>query len=130
MEQLLHFGIEELGTGKEFYGIMMKNAPFKVKGIKVGNQSKGEKYELQMAPVFRRGQVWVSDHSGNEFLDQFYQEWLSYDELEQYTTDCLDAAYVGLRCAKGIIKKSVLSEREDYEEVEREANPMMAFARK
>lgn len=96
-------GIEKLGKGEEFYLRKLRTAPYTVKGMTVGNLSKGWRFEKQLAPVFRDSLVLISDEPNNEYLEQLVREWLEWDGTEKYFDDCLDAAYHLVRVAKGNI---------------------------
>lgn len=116
--------IEKLGKAEEFAGWMLKNAPFRVAAEGVKNRSKGERFEIEMAPVFRSGKVVLSD-SDDPFIQQFEREWVAWDGNETYTDDCLDAGWHGIAAAKGFIKPK----REEPTGRKLELpNPYMAFA--
>jgi hypothetical protein len=103
-DRLLAFGVEKQGKGEEYYNMMLRAAPFAVKDLSPGNISKGKRFEDQMAPLFKAGKMRVSNEPNNRFLDQFLNEWLSWDGSGHYFDDCLDAAYYAARLIKGFIK--------------------------
>lgn len=114
--------IEKLGKAEEFANWMLLNAPFRVKPAGVKNRSKAERFEVELAPVFRGGKVRVSDEPDNQFLDQFVREWLAWDGMENYPDDTLDAVWHCIDAAKTFIKP-----KKELEE-EQQANPYMGFA--
>lgn len=112
--------IEKLGKAEEFAHYMLKAAPFRVKPQGVKNRSKAERFETEMAPVFRAGKVRLADDGSDDFLSQFEREWLAWDGMEQYYDDCLDAGWHGIVAAKGFIKP----QREDLQRTQT-SNPMV-----
>lgn len=116
--------IEKLGKAEEFANWMMTNAPFRVRAEGVKNRSKAERFEVEMAPVFRSGKVRISD-ADDPFLAQFEREWLAWDGLETFPDDTLDAQWHAIAAAKGFIKPR----RDELEaQTETYANPYQAFA--
>ena len=94
------------GKGEEFADSMMRAAEgWKVKRLTTGNKSKGERFENQLAPVMMGDRFRLSTNP-NSFIDQFVDEFLSYDGMGTYTDDCLDAVYYAIRLAKGYINWS------------------------
>ena len=101
--RLIRSGIEKHGKGEEFADAMMRAAEgWKVKQLTTGNKSKGERFENQLAPVMAGDRFRLSTNP-NSFIDQFVDEFLSYDGMGTYSDDCLDAVYYAVRLAKGYI---------------------------
>jgi hypothetical protein len=84
--------IEDLGKGEEFYASFIRNHSLPVDSSKVGNKSKGERFTREIAPLFQRGSLWVSDAS-NEFLNQFTREWCAWEPHGIEHDDTIDAVY-------------------------------------
>jgi hypothetical protein len=104
--RLIRAGIEVHGKGEEFADAMMRAAKgWKVKQLTTGNKSKGERFENQMAPVMMGDRFRITTAPG-AFIDQFVDEYLSYDGMGTYTDDTLDAVYYCIRLAKGFINWS------------------------
>ena len=104
--RLIRAGIERHGKGEEFADAMMRAARgWKVKQLTTGNKSKGERFENQLAPVMSGDRFRLST-APNPFIDQFVDEFLSYDGMGTYTDDTLDAVYYAVRLAKGYIQWS------------------------
>jgi hypothetical protein len=102
--RLIRAGIETHGKGEEFADYMMRAAQgWKVKQLTTGNRSKGERFENQLAPVMMGDRFRLTTAPG-AFIDQFVDEYLSYDGMGTYTDDTLDAVYYAVRLAKGFIK--------------------------
>ena len=104
--RLIRAGIEKHGKGEEFADAMMRAADgWKVKQLTTGNRSKGERFENQLAPVMMGDRLRITTAPG-EFISQFVDEFLSYDGMDTFPNDCLDAVYYCVRLAKGFIKWS------------------------
>ena len=96
--------IERLGSAQSYYNLMLKNAPFRVLPFGTGNRRKGERFEKQLAPLFKNGKMRILDDPDNPFLKQFEAEWLAWDGLETYYDDCLDAVYYAVGCARNFLR--------------------------
>ncbi|OFW64021.1 MAG: hypothetical protein A2Y74_00975 [Actinobacteria bacterium RBG_13_63_9] len=97
-------GIEQLGKGEEFYHMLMRSGiKTHFSGQTVGNRSKAERFEIQMAPLFKQAVVWVSDEPQSPFLDEFRKEWLNWDGHERYYDDVLDSVWHLIRVCKTVI---------------------------
>jgi hypothetical protein len=102
-------GVEAILQGSNFYNDLLANAEMRKSGVIPipirFSQSKGFRFEKQMAPLFQKSRVQVSD-AENEFLTLFREEWVSWqgDPLEDaYHNDTLDAVYSMLRAAEHIV---------------------------
>lgn len=84
--------IEDLGKGEEFYSAFIRNHSLPVDTSTVGNKNKGWRFTREMAPLFQRGSVWISD-SPNEFLNQFTREWCAWEPHGIEHDDTIDAVY-------------------------------------
>lgn len=130
--RLIRAGIERHGKGEEFADAMMRAAKgWKVKQLTTGNRSKGERFENQLAPVMM-GDRFRLTTAPNAFVDQFVDEFLSYDGIGTYTDDCLDAVYYAVRLAKGYINWSDDDSIYDSSLVKqvRSRNPLFKLARR
>lgn len=123
----MRIGVEQLGSGKEFFSILLKRAGLPLRGQKVGNKSKSQRFEQGLAPLFRKGKIWLSDAPGIPFIQDFVDEWVSWDGEGNFGDDALDAVWHAIRCAKG----SVQPNESDYApgfSRKKKRNPIMAFA--
>ena len=130
--RLIRAGIEKHGKGEEFADAMMRAAEgWKVKQLTTGNKSKGERFENQLAPVMAGDRLRLTT-APNKFVEQFKDEFLSYDAEETYYNDCLDAVYYAVRLAKGYINWSDDTALYDNSFVKRlgARNPIHKFARR
>lgn len=98
-------GVESIGKGEEFYNDLaltkdMYGKPLKLKAIKHGRVSKGDRFENWLGPRFMAGRIWISD-TPNDFLTEFENEWLMYPSAEH--DDCLDAVYMGAFVGEGFM---------------------------
>jgi len=129
-EQLQRVGIEALGKGEEFYYTMLRKASLPLKKVKVGNRSKAQRFEKGLAPLFRKGRIYISDAPDVPFIHYFTEEWISWDGEEKYPDDCIDAVYHGAVCAKGALKPDKEDDRGLQFSKRYQANPIAAFARR
>jgi hypothetical protein len=88
--------LEDLGKGEEFYSTFIRNHTLKVLPSKVGNKSKDQRFTKEMAPLFERGQVWISD-APNEYLNKFTRQWCAWEPHGIEHDDTLDAVYHGIK---------------------------------
>ncbi len=127
--------IERLGSAQSYYNWMMKNAPFRVKPFGTGNRRKGDRFERQLAPLFRKGKMRILDDPENEFLKQFEAEWLAWDGLMTYYDDCLDAVYYAVGVARNFLKGGGDSEDREWGQLQQRKHkqvtsmPGFGFAR-
>jgi hypothetical protein len=127
--QLRVMSIENLGKGEEFANWMLSNAPFHVKPQGVKNKSKGERFEIEMAPLFRGAKVRISDtdlEPAASYIQTVRYEWVSWsgDETASHT-DTLDSMYHGILGARFRIKPR--DEDRPSGKKKTEDNPYMAF---
>jgi hypothetical protein len=83
-------GVEDLGAGREFYSHLIRNPRLPVVPSKVGNKSKGVRFEKELAPLFEFNKIMLSSQD-NEFLKAFRDEWISYPNGKH--DDTLDAVW-------------------------------------
>jgi hypothetical protein len=88
--------LEDLGKGEEFYSSFIRKHSLKVLPSKVGNKSKDMRFTKEMAPLFERGQVWISD-APNEYLNKFTRQWCAWEPHGIEHDDTLDAVYHGIK---------------------------------
>ena len=126
-------GIEAIITGDLFYKDMLNNAEIRASGVVPMpvrfNKSKGYRFEKEMAPLFQRSRIRISD-SENEFLTAFKDEWMNWqgDPLEQnYHNDTLDSVYAMLRAGENIVtplrRERKLQGRNPFNSKEKAPNP-------
>jgi hypothetical protein len=101
---LVTVGVEKWGSGEKFKQALLYNSqlsvvPFPFDGAPV--YSKGQRYQFELAPMFVDGRLWISDNPV-EFIDQFRQEWITWDGGKTSTghDDCLDSLYVACGVAQ------------------------------
>lgn len=136
---LLIIGVESIITGQIFYNNLLANAELRATGAIVEpvrfNKSKGYRFEKEMAPLFQKGRVYISD-AEDPFLTQFVDEWMNWqgDALEAvYNNDCLDAVYAALKVGEAWVSPMVTQNRKitnPYFKTSRGANPFAALGRK
>jgi len=90
-------GIENIGKGEEFYGLMLRTSSLPLMPCHTGRKSKGERFEKHMAPLFEFSRVWVSD-AQTPFLQAFEREWTMFPNDDH--DDTLDAVYWMLHVAQ------------------------------
>ena len=130
--RLIRSGIEKHGKGEEFANVMLKAAEgWKVKLLTTGNRSKGDRFENQLVPVMAGDRFRITT-APNPFIDQFVDEYLSFDGMGTYTDDCLDAVYYAVRLAKGYIKWKDEDSLYDHSFVKQviTRNPLFKIARR
>ena len=104
--RLIRAGIEKHGSAEDFADVMLRAADgWKVKLLTTGNRSKGDRFENQLVPVMAGDRFRITT-APSPFIDQFVDEYLSFDGMGTFPDDCLDAVYYGVRLAKGYIKWS------------------------
>ncbi len=82
--------IEAIGKGEEFYHLMLRNSRIPLFPAQTGRKSKGDRFEMQLAPLFQSSRVWITTEQ-SEFLTAFKNEWISWPNGTH--DDCLDAVY-------------------------------------
>jgi phage terminase large subunit-like protein len=93
-------GIENIGKGEEFFGLMLRTSTLPIMPCHTGKRSKADRFEKQMAPLFEFSRVWVSD-AQTPFLQAFEEEWMMFPNAEH--DDTLDAVYWMLSIAQNNI---------------------------
>ena len=83
-------GVEAVGKGEEFFHLMLRTSRLPLQPVQPGGRSKGMRFERGMAPLFERGNVFLSDQE-NPFMRAFRDEWVSWPYGEH--DDTLDAVY-------------------------------------
>lgn len=96
---LLGIYVESRFSGLEFYNHLLNNSEVRASGLPIMRvpvkNSKGWRYEKEIAPLFQRSRLYLSDEE-IPFLNSFKAEWLNWqgDRLEKmYNNDTLDAVY-------------------------------------
>ena len=91
-------GVENVGKGEEFYGLMLRTSNLPLMPCHTGRKSKGERIEKQMAPLFEYSRAWISD-AETPFIQAFTREWLLWPNDDH--DDTLDAVYWMCSIAQG-----------------------------
>lgn len=101
---LVTVGVEKWGSGEKFAQALLYNSQLNIvqypfEGSVV--RSKGQRYQMELAPMFVDGRLWISDVK-RQFHEFFKQEWISWDGGKTATghDDCLDALYVACGVAQ------------------------------
>jgi hypothetical protein len=89
-------GVEDLGTGREFYTHLIRNTRLPVVPSKVQNKSKGVRFEKELAPLFEFSRIMLSS-ADTDFLKAFRDEWISYPNGKH--DDTLDAVWHATKMA-------------------------------
>lgn len=117
-------GVEAVGKGEEFYHLMLRYSELPIVPLHPGGRSKGERFEIGMAPLFESRRAWVADVE-TPFLRAFKDELLAWPRGEH--DDTLDAVAWMLFAAQqhlvnGMVRVHRVEKRGD--------NPFMSLARK
>jgi hypothetical protein len=83
-------GVEAVGKGEEFFHLMLRISRLPVRAVRPGRESKGERFERGMAPLFEFHRAWVVDVD-TAFTQAFEEEWVRWPHGEH--DDTLDAVY-------------------------------------
>jgi len=83
-------GVEAQGKGEEFYHLLLRSSGLPIQQVHTGRSSKGERFEMGMAPLFQFRRAWLSDVE-TPFLRAFEQEWVAWPQGQH--DDTLDAVY-------------------------------------
>lgn len=83
-------GVEAQGKGEEFYHLLLRSSGLPIQQVHTGRSSKGERFEMGMAPLFQFRRAWLSDVE-TPFLRAFEQEWVAWPRGAH--DDTLDAVY-------------------------------------
>jgi hypothetical protein len=83
-------GVEAVGKGEEFFHLMLRSSRLPVRAVRPGRQSKGERFERGMAPLFEFHRAWVAEVD-TPFLRAFREEWTRWPHGDH--DDTLDAVY-------------------------------------
>ncbi len=83
-------GIENIGKGEEFFGLMLRSTNLPLMPCHTGKRSKADRFEKQLAPLFEFSRAWVSD-AETPFIQAFEDEWLMFPNADH--DDTLDAVY-------------------------------------
>ena len=94
----LLIGVENVGKGEEFYGLMLRTSNLPLMPCHTGRRSKGERLEKQMAPLFEYSRAWVTD-AETPFVKAFVDEWVEWPNGDH--DDTLDAVYWMCNIAQG-----------------------------
>ena len=117
-------GVEAIGSGEVFYDLILSSTNLNVVPVKHGRKSKEMRIIDGLAPHFEFSRVWISDAVGDEFINAFTDEWVTFP-LGAHD-DCLDAAYMGLAASPYNLVRSTAPAR--YKP-RIEENPFIALAR-
>ena len=98
-------GVESIAEGRAFYNDLLLSQDaggrmlplFEIHGH---SRSKGIRFEKYLAPRFELARIWITN-TPNEFVTEFRNEWLMYDNAEH--DDCLDAVYMAVMAAENFM---------------------------
>ncbi len=116
-------GIENVGKGEEFYGLMLRSTSLPLMPCHTGKSTKSDRFEKQLAPLFEFSRVWVNDAS-TPFLKAFEDEWLLFPNAEH--DDTLDAVYWMCSIAQGYM---VMPDMENFGIKKKTINSIYRFGR-
>ena len=83
-------GVEAQGKGEEFYHLLLRTSSLPLEPIHTGRASKGERFEIGMAPLFEHRRAFLSNLE-TPFLRAFEEEWGNWPHGRH--DDTLDAVY-------------------------------------
>jgi hypothetical protein len=122
-------GVEAIGKGEEFYSLMLRSSSLPVIPCHTGKRAKGDRFELQMAPLFEFSRAWISS-AETPFIKAFSDEWVSWPNGEH--DDALDAVYYMLAVAQGELsprpRKATLPS--PWYDKQKQTNPYAALGRR
>ena len=99
-------GIESIGKGEEFWTLLRRAPVFMplmpIPSHKGEARSKGGRFEKVLGRMFQFGRIMVSDNY-TEFINEFINQWISWDGNEVEHDDALDAVYMMVKAAEGMI---------------------------
>jgi phage terminase large subunit-like protein len=117
-------GVENVGKGEEFYGLMLRTSNLPLMPCHTGRRSKGERLEKQLAPLFEYSRAWISD-AETPFIQAFIDEWLLWPNADH--DDTLDAVYWMCSIAQNQLMPN--NEYSDFERKPRASQSMYMFGR-
>jgi hypothetical protein len=99
-------GIESIGKGEEFWTLLRRAPTFMplmpIHSHKGEARSKGGRFENVLGKMFQFGRIMVSDKY-TEFINDFINQWISWDGTDVEHDDALDAVYMMVKAAEGRI---------------------------
>jgi len=99
-------GVEAIGKGEEFWTLLRRAPTFMplmpIPSHKGEARSKGGRFEKVLGRMFQFGRIMVSD-AYTEFINDFINQWISWDGTEIEHDDALDAVYMMAKAAEGRI---------------------------
>ncbi len=116
-------GVENVGKGEEFYGLMLRTSNLPLMPCHTGRKSKGERLEKQMAPLFEYSRAWITD-AETPFVQAFINEWLMWPNADH--DDTLDAVYWMCSIAQGHLMPQNV---EEFQVKKKTSQSMLAFGR-
>jgi hypothetical protein len=90
-------GIERFSNGKDLASSLMHSTKLPIVMYPFDKDrvlSKGQKFQMELAPLFTTGRMWISSQK-DAVLDEFENEWIGWDGEKSITKhdDTLDAGY-------------------------------------
>jgi phage terminase large subunit-like protein len=101
-------GVEAIGKGEEFFNLLLRFSGLPLEPLHPGGRSKGERFEIGMAPLFRSKRVMVADVE-TAFLRSFREEWLRWPQGPH--DDTLDAVAWMLHVGQGYLFLNAATEK-------------------
>ena len=99
-------GAESIGKGEEFVTLLRRAPTFMplmpIPSHKGDARTKGGRFEKILASMFRFNRIMISDRF-TEFINQFIDQWISWDGTQLEHDDALDAVYMMVKAAEGMI---------------------------
>ncbi|HDZ13872.1 hypothetical protein LCGC14_1238620 [marine sediment metagenome] len=96
---LMGIYVESVFSGNEFYQHLLNNPEVRASGLPINKvpvrKSKGWRYEKEVAPLFQRSRLYLSD-AENAFINAYKDQWMGWqgDRLSDLGhDDALDAVY-------------------------------------
>ena len=99
-------GIETIGKGEEFWTLLRRAPRFMplmpIPSHKGEARSKGGRFEKVLGKMFQFGRIMVSSNYTG-FIGDFINQWISWDGTQVEHDDALDAVYMMVKAAEGMI---------------------------
>jgi len=94
---MVYIGVESVGKAEEFFHLLHRNSFLPLLEMRPAGRSKGERFEIGMAPMFQWRHAYIADIE-TAFLRAFREEWLRWPDGEH--DDTLDAVAWMLQAGK------------------------------
>jgi predicted phage terminase large subunit-like protein len=118
--------MEAIGKGEEFVNLLVRTAAFPIHRVTSHRGTKGQRYEKVMVPLFRNGNMWITDQAC-DFITHFIDEWLTYPN--QRHDDSLDAVYMAIMAMTNLAAKREMPDDIPLFERVKKSNPFNSLGR-